>query len=115
MKALEGKTAIVTGASRGIGAQIARRLAGAGARVVVNYASRRDAADAVVAEIEGTGGEAVAFRADVARAAEVAALFDAAVERFGTLHILVNNAGVILYKLLEEMTDEGSSGSGAST
>ncbi len=106
MKALEGKTAIVTGASRGIGAAIAKALAAAGAQVTVNYASHRDAADAVVAEIQRAGGNAFAFRADMAQAAEVRALFDAAIERFGAVHILVNNAGVILYKRVEEMTDE---------
>jgi 3-oxoacyl-[acyl-carrier protein] reductase len=106
VKTLENRTAIVTGASRGIGAQIAKALAAAGARVAVNYSGRQDAADAVVAAIRGAGGDAFAFRADVSRASEVRALFDAALERFGRIHILVNNAGVVLYKRLDETTDE---------
>jgi 3-oxoacyl-[acyl-carrier protein] reductase len=102
---LGGKVAIVTGASRGIGASIAGRLAQAGAAVVVNYAGRRDAAEQVVRSIEANGGRALAVRADVSKPADAGALFDAAIERFGRVHILVNNAGVILYKRLEETTD----------
>lgn len=106
MSSLSGKVAIVTGASRGIGARIATRLAQAGAGVVVNYAGRRDAAEQVVQSIEAGGGRALAVQGDVSKPQDVRALFDAAVERFGRVHILVNNAGIILYKRLDQTTDE---------
>ena len=106
MSTLSNKTALVTGSSRGIGATIAKSLAAAGARVVVNYAGRADAADAVVKEIAAAGGEALAVQADVSKAGEVKALFDRAEERFGKVNILVNNAGVIVYKLIADTTDE---------
>jgi 3-oxoacyl-[acyl-carrier protein] reductase len=103
---LQGKVAIVTGASRGIGRAIALRLAKDGAAVVVNYAGSEPQAQEVVASIEKAGGQAVAVRADVSKVADVVRLFDAAFERFGKLDILVNNAGVILYKLLSDTTEE---------
>jgi 3-oxoacyl-[acyl-carrier protein] reductase len=106
MASLNGKVAIVTGASRGIGARIATRLAQAGTQVVVNYAGRRDAAEQVVRAIEAGGGQALAVQGDVSKPADVRALFDAAVGRFGRVHILVNNAGVILYKRLDQTSDE---------
>ena len=106
MSSLSGKVAIVTGSSRGIGARIATRLAQAGAGVVVNYAGRRDAAEQVVQSIEAGGGRALAVQGDVSKPQDVRALFDAAVERFGRVHILVNNAGIILYKRLDQTTDE---------
>jgi 3-oxoacyl-[acyl-carrier protein] reductase len=106
MSSLSGKVAIVTGASRGIGARIATRLAQAGAEVVVNYAGRRDAAEQVVQSIEAGGGRALAVQGDVSKPQDVRALFDAAVERFGRVHILVNNAGIILYKRLDQTTDD---------
>ena len=89
------KVAIVTGASRGIGAAIAQRLAAQGVIVIVNYAGRSADAEAVVNEIRASGGQAVAFRADVAKPAEVAALFDQAITLFGGVDILVNNAGIM--------------------
>jgi 3-oxoacyl-[acyl-carrier protein] reductase len=103
---LQGKVALVTGASRGIGRAIALRLAKDGAAVVVNYAGSRPQAEEVVAAIEKAGSRAVAVQADVSRAADVGRLFDACFERFGRLDILVNNAGVILYKLLVDVTEE---------
>ena len=106
MSSLSGKVAIVTGGSRGIGARIATRLAQAGAGVVVNYAGRRDAAEQVVQSIEAGGGRALAVQGDVSKPQDVRALFDATVERFGRVHILVNNAGIILYKRLDQTTDD---------
>jgi 3-oxoacyl-[acyl-carrier protein] reductase len=106
MKTLENKVAIVTGSSRGIGAQIAKVLSSAGARVVVNYSGNEKAASQVVAIIKSAGGEAIAVRADVSNAAEVKALFDAAIAQFGKVDILINNAGIALYKRIQETTDE---------
>ncbi|SDO76099.1 SDR family NAD(P)-dependent oxidoreductase, partial [Aureimonas jatrophae] len=94
MKNLEGKTAVVTGASKGIGAAIAKELAARGARVVVNYASSRQGADDVVAEITAGGGEAIAVRASVANGEDVKRLFARAIAAYGSLDILVNNAAV---------------------
>ncbi|HEY1013345.1 MAG TPA: SDR family oxidoreductase, partial [Herpetosiphonaceae bacterium] len=102
----EGKVAIVTGASRGIGAAIARALAGAGASVVVNYVAQAGAAAEVVASIEAAGGSALAVQADVGTAAAAKTLFDAAISRYGKVDILVNNAGLILYKPLRDTSDE---------
>ena len=93
--AANGKAAIVTGASRGIGRAIALRLAREGYAVAVNYASRAPDAEAVVAEIEAAGGRAVAIQADVAQAADAQRLFDQAEAAFGAIDVLVNNAGVI--------------------
>ncbi len=109
MKPLARKVALVTGASRGIGRAIARRLAEDGASVVVNYHSQADRADRTVRDIvdAGHGGGAVAVRADVSRTEEVRRLFDETVAHFGRLDILVNNAGVALPKLtpIAEVTD----------
>ncbi|WP_431636489.1 glucose 1-dehydrogenase [Dyella sp. KULCS107] len=106
MSKLTGKVALVTGASKGIGAGIARALAAEGAAVVVNYASSRAGADAVVAEIAKAGGKAVAVRGDVSKAADAKALADAAIEHFGRLDILVNNSGVYEFGALEQITEE---------
>src|SRR5687768_8111909 len=103
---LQDKVAIITGSSRGIGAEIARTLAGAGAKVVVNYAGSREAADAVCAAITKAGGESLAVKADVSDPIQVRILFDAAIERFKRLDILVNNAGVLLSKKIAEIGDE---------
>ncbi|MFQ5880450.1 MAG: 3-oxoacyl-[acyl-carrier-protein] reductase [Dehalococcoidia bacterium] len=103
---LEGKTALVTGASRGIGRVIALRLAGAGARVVVNYHTHGDDAAQVVKEIQGRGSSAIALGANVAKLEEVKALVRDATEAWGRLDILVNNAGIIRDALLMRMSDE---------
>ncbi|HEY1151631.1 MAG TPA: SDR family oxidoreductase [Pseudoduganella sp.] len=89
------QVAIVTGASRGIGAAIAHRLAGEGYAVIVNYAGRQEEAQAVVDAIEARGGSAFAVRADVADSAAVRSLFDAAIDRYGRVDVLVNNAGIM--------------------
>jgi 3-oxoacyl-[acyl-carrier protein] reductase len=106
MSKLAGKVAVVTGASKGIGAGIAKALAAAGASVVVNYASSREGADKVVAEIASKGGKAVAVQGDVAKAADVKRLFAEAKKAFGSLDVLVNNAGVYQFNALDEITEE---------
>lgn len=106
MAKLQGKVAVVTGASKGIGAGIAKALAAEGAAVVVNYASAKAGADAVVDAITGAGGQAIAVQADVADGRQATALIDAAVERFGGLDILVNNSGVYEFAPIEEVTAE---------
>jgi 3-oxoacyl-[acyl-carrier protein] reductase len=103
---LTGKVAVVTGASKGIGAAIARQLAGAGAAVVVNYASSKEGADRVVSEIVGSGGKAIAVKADVAKPADIKNLFAEAKKAFGRLDILVNNAGIYEFAPLESITPE---------
>ncbi|MBZ9871456.1 glucose 1-dehydrogenase [Mesorhizobium sp. BR1-1-9] len=105
MSSLNGKVAIVTGASKGIGAAIAKGLAAAGAAVVVNFASSREAAERVVAAITDAGGRAVAVKGDVAVAADVRGLFETAKSSFGGLDILVNNAGVFRFEPLEAVTE----------
>ena len=103
---LSGKVAIVTGASKGIGAEIARALAGEGASVVVNYANSRSDADKVVSAITSTGGKAVAVQADVSKASDVKNLFAQAIKAFGRLDVLVNNAGIYKFAPLEQITPE---------
>ncbi len=105
MSVLTGKVALVTGASKGIGAGIAQGLAAAGAKLVVNYASSREGADKVVDEIVAKGGEAIAVQGDVSKPGEVSALFGAARERFGRVDILVNNAGVFAPTPLESLAE----------
>lgn len=105
MSKLQGKVAVVTGASKGIGAGIARALARDGAAVVVNYASSQAGAEAVVAEITAAGGRAIAVRADVSKTAEAQALIAAAVTAFGRLDVLVNNSGVYEFAAIEEVTE----------
>ncbi len=106
MGELSGKVAIVTGASKGIGAAIARRFAEAGAAVAVNYASDKSGADRLVEEIKRAGGKAVAIQADVAKSADIKRLFAETKARFGTPSILVNNAGVFSFAPIEAVTEE---------
>lgn len=106
MKKLENKVAIVTGASKGIGASIAKHLAAEGAAVVVNYSSSKEGADAVVAEIASKGGKAIAVQANVARKTEIDRLFAETKTAFGRLDVLVNNAGVYEFAPLEAITED---------
>jgi 3-oxoacyl-[acyl-carrier protein] reductase len=103
---LAGKVAVVTGASKGIGASIAKQLAADGAAVVVNYASSKAGADKVVKEITAQGGKAVAVQADVAKKADIERLFAETKKAFGRLDVLVNNAGVYEFLPLEKVSDE---------
>ena len=105
-KKLAGKVAVVTGASKGIGASIAKRLAAEGAAVVVNYASSKAGADKVVGEITGAGGKAVAVQGDVSKKADIDRLFGETKKAFGRLDILVNNAGIYEFLPLENVTAE---------
>ena len=102
---LQGKTALVTGASRGIGRAIALRLARAGAAVAVNYATNTAEADKTVAEITAAGGRAFALQADVGRVPEITRMFDETLARFGRLDILVNNAGIMFTKPVSATTE----------
>ncbi|APA86903.1 glucose 1-dehydrogenase [Paraburkholderia sprentiae WSM5005] len=105
MSKLTGKVAVVTGASKGIGAAIAKALAAQGASVVVNYASSRAGADKVVADITAAGGKAVAVGGDVSKAADAKGIIDSAIETYGRLDVLVNNSGVYEFATIEEITE----------
>lgn len=106
MNKLDNKVALVTGASKGIGAAVAIELAKNGAAVIVNYAGSKTGADKTVATITATGGKAIAVQADVSKTADVTRLFDSGIEAFGKIDILVNNAGVMTIKPIGECTDE---------
>ena len=106
MKKLANKVAVVTGASKGIGAQIAKSLAEAGASVVVNYSSSKEGADKVVSEIVSNGGRAIAVQGNVSKSADVTRLFAETQTAFGGLDILVNNAGIYQFGNIEEITEE---------
>ena len=103
---LNGKVALITGASRGIGRATAERLSRDGAAVVINFARKADEARAVVAQIEAAGGKAFAIQADVGRVSEVVRLFDETIAHFGRLDILVNNAGIMFNKPVSAVTEE---------
>lgn len=105
-KKLDGKVAVVTGASKGIGAEIARQLAAEGAAVVVNYSSSKEGADRVVSDIAKSGGKAVAVQANVARPADIPRLFNETKRAFGRVDVLVNNAGVYEFQPLENVTPQ---------
>ena len=106
MGKLAGKVAVVTGASKGIGAAIAKALGAEGASVVVNYASSKTGADKVVEAIKSAGGKAIAVKADVSKSADAKALIDDTITAFGRLDILVNNSGVYEFAPLESITEE---------
>ncbi|HEY6376102.1 MAG TPA: glucose 1-dehydrogenase [Edaphobacter sp.] len=106
MSKLAGKVAIVTGASKGIGASIAEHFGAAGAAVVVNYSSSKAGADAVVAKITGKGGKAIAVQGNVSKQEDIQRLFKEAITAYGKIDILVNNAGIFDFKPLEAITPE---------
>src|SRR5882762_4054416 len=103
---LAGNVAVVTGASKGIGAEIAKQLAAEGAAVVVNYASSKAGADKVVSEITGDGGKAIAVQGDVAKKSDINRVFAEMKKAFGQLDVLINNAGIYEMQPLEELTEE---------
>jgi 3-oxoacyl-[acyl-carrier protein] reductase len=103
---LTGKVILVTGASRGIGAAIAKKLALAGAKLVVNYAGNKDAAEQTVNKIKEGGGEAISLQADVSKSVEVKKMFDDAIAHYGKIDVLINNAGIMITKLLKDTTDD---------
>lgn len=106
MSTLNNKVILVTGASRGIGAEVAQQLAIAGAKVIVNYAGGKDAAEEVVAQIKDKGGDAFALQADVSKTEDVKNLFDQAIAHYGRIDVLVNNAGIMITKLIKDTSDE---------
>jgi len=106
MSKLTGKVAVVTGASKGIGAAIAKSLGAEGASVIVNYSSSKEGADAVVKEITRAGGKAVAVRGDVSKGAEARDIIDAAIRHYGRLDILVNNSGVYEFFPIQDITED---------
>ena len=103
---LSGKVAVVTGASKGIGAGIARALGAAGATVIVNYALSKSDAEKVATQIKSAGGKAITIQADMSKSAEVIQMFDTIRSDFGTLDILVNNAGVAVFQMIDDLTEE---------
>lgn len=106
MKNLAEKVILVTGASRGIGAAIAHQLAEAGAKVIVNYAGGKEAADQTVKTIKEKGGDAIALQADVSQSDQMKNLFDQAIAHYGKIDVLVNNAGIMITKPIKDTTDE---------
>jgi 3-oxoacyl-[acyl-carrier protein] reductase len=106
VKTLHNKVVLITGASKGIGAVVAKQIAEAGAKVIVNYSGSKQAAEEVVQHIINAGGEAIAVQADVSKTPEVKTLFDTAITHFGKIDVLVNNAGIMITKPIKETSDE---------
>jgi 3-oxoacyl-[acyl-carrier protein] reductase len=106
MKNLNNKVILVTGASRGIGSAVAKNLAERGAKIIVNYAGGVQPAEETVAAIINAGGDAIAVQADVSKSDEVKAMFDQAIAHYGKIDVLVNNAGIMITKLIKDTTDE---------
>jgi len=106
MSTLKGKTVLITGASGGIGSEITREFAKAGAQIIVHYAGRKDPAQQLADEIIKGGGEAIVLQADVRKSSEVKKLFDDAIAKFGKIDVVVNTAGIMITKLIKDTTDE---------
>ncbi|MNF78371.1 3-oxoacyl-[acyl-carrier-protein] reductase FabG [compost metagenome] len=106
MKILSDKVVLITGSSKGIGASIALQAAQAGAKVIINYAGGKNEAETLVSKIIEQGGQAIAVQADVSRPSDVKNLFDQAILHFGRIDVLVNNAGIMITKLIKDTTDE---------
>ena len=106
MSNVQNKVVLITGASRGIGAQLAQDLAAAGAKVIVNYAGNKAAAENVINNIRQLGGEAIAVQGDVRKPEDVKRMFDAAIDQYGQVDVLINNAGTSIIKPIKETTDE---------
>ena len=106
MNRLTNKIILITGASKGIGAEVAKKMAEEKAKVVVNFASSQADADNIVSAIKNNGGDAIAIQADVSKAGEVESLFDQAIAHYGRIDVLVNNAGIMINKLIKNTTDE---------
>jgi 3-oxoacyl-[acyl-carrier protein] reductase len=105
MSNLKDKVVLITGASKGIGAHMAKAFSRAGAKVVINYASSETAAQAVLADIEAQGGQAIIVKADVSKEAEIISLFDQALQAYGRIDVLVNNAGVMTTRTIKDSTE----------
>lgn len=106
MSTLKDKVILVTGAARGIGAAVALKLAEAGAVLVINYVGGKQGADEVVSNIKSKGGDAIAVQGDVSKAIDVKKMFDEAITHYGRVDVLVNNAGIMITKLIKDTTDE---------
>ena len=106
MKNLKNKVILVTGASRGIGAEVATKLAEQGAKIIVNYAGSKPDAEKVVSQIKSIGGDAISIQADVSKSEEVKLLFDTSIEHFGKIDVLVNNAGIMITKFIKDTSDD---------
>lgn len=106
MENLKDKVVLITGSSRGIGAAIALKVSQAGAKVIINYAGSKEPAEKLAQEINANGGEALAIKADVSNSAEVKNLFDESIAHFGKIDVLINNAGIMITKLIKDTTDE---------
>lgn len=106
MENLKDKVVLITGSSRGIGAAIALKVSQAGAKVIINYAGGKEPAEKLAQEIISNGGQALAIKADVSNSAEVKNLFDESIAHFGKIDVLINNAGIMITKLIKDTTDE---------